>query len=896
MCGAQQIGYEPRPSFSIRLIHLDRDVNERIAERYLSVGRTPAQGFYDSPQQTNDVRQTTVFEDQRPPKCVCKSATRSDAFCSNIRDSYTIERILARPIVLAQGVWADSQLQDTTLAQIDIYNAFRTKANFNEKIDYFRYLACNVRFRLLVNAAPSQCGMLLLWHKPYHTEPNQMPHNGIETKTGYDSMAMNLVEGTDVEMGVPYTYERPYIDLHKGGDRLLGEIFVSVYGQLRSGSAHWQLQAYLTDIDLSLPTLTSNKPPPTAIAHVGDSPMFEYEVNDQTGVKEVVGEAVPVAPPPMVEPVETRVLESATLPTEAQEATKEGSAMRPSTVVGAVASAADALSVIPPIAWFTKPVAWVARGASSLLSFFGYSKPTLASNVNFMLSQAGRNMQNFNGGDVSNVMALDAENEVAVQPLYHTPLDEMSFNALVTRPCYNIGFSWNANMAAGFKLWSDPVIPHPRVEALSDRILLTHDFLSYVGMAFRYWRGDIIYTIRFVKTNFHGGRVRVWWQPGDSDFDTDLTNSSESNAYSAIVDLRTQSTCTITIPFAADAPWLRTLHDHFDTSSSTGTLQAYNGYIYMQVVTPLVAPANVSQEIDIMVERSGAPGFCFACPDPPRGLPYIDGVSLREEEEEEWNHIEPSDVDSVSGLDGESVDGDAHVGRDTNIPLEATYITRGSGRRCQPPRVAPGMTTIGEQIVSVRQLLKAYHHCDAFTMSTISSPPNTYIRPFHFYLVSQASMGAPYATPLNPPGTFTKDFIYYFAPLYAFYSGSMRVKFQTSRLSPSAAGGETGQQVASLTYGPPTPRTGSSSALFTQSGFSQHLQDNFQNRIFSYQLPYYRDVPYKSRTRPQYEEDTSTPGLAVHSADIDWHGRAIGDDFSFGFIVGPPRCMIAWSK
>lgn len=267
-------------------------------------------------------------------------------------------------------------------------------------------------------------------------------------------------------------------------------------------------------------------------------------------------------------------------------------------VVGAVASA-------------------IFAGTGKIAQIFGWSKPTDPEYSTLVTQTIERYMANANGDTKSKTLALDAQNTTDIpHEVFGTTEDEMAIQNIVRRPMLLDKFIWTNAKGTGGLLWKWPVIPTATINAIveiqepSRRSQLSFsNFLSYTSSLAHFWRGGIIYDFNAIKTNFHSGRLAVYWLPG-GDLDTDLSTIDRSRLYKEVFDLRSLSEFSITVPYTSNTPWMSLAR------TDTGDVPKYTptGLIFVEVLNALRSPSSVANQIEFLVSVSGAPDFQLAYP------------------------------------------------------------------------------------------------------------------------------------------------------------------------------------------------------------------------------------------------------------------------------------------
>ena len=428
--------------------------------------------------------------------------------------------------------------------------------------------------------------------------------------------------------------------------------------------------------------------------------------------------------------------------------------------IGQVSEGLNTMSKIPILGnMFSKP-AWISAQAANIFKHLGFSKPTVQGLPCESKLRGQVRMANYDGADTSHKLALSAQNEIETKSgLAGTSADEMDLSHVLSIPNFWDRFTWSTSDLTGSTLWDNDVTPmkiKPYSDVVTDKFRCTH--MGFVANTHGYWRGSIVYTFKFVKTQYHSGRLRISFIPFY--FNTDISTGTPdvSRTQKIIVDLRTSTEVSFTVPYVSSRPWMFCIRPE---SSWLGTNSAmmYNavtGIVRVEVLNQLVAANSVYQSIDTIVEVSGGPDLTFAAPMAPSYIPYngpftaTEGVQEKEQPESDSSRI----VAQVMGENEAIHRNDAQHGIHP-IAIDTHKIDS---------NWSPEAHCIGEKVMSVRQLIKRFgmfqNSIDATNVN-----PNILIAPF--------SVRFPpfFNEPSRPMSLF--EYYYY---IYGFWRGSMRIK------------------------------------------------------------------------------------------------------------------------
>jgi len=670
---------------------------------------------------------------------------------------HTIKDFLSRPIIISTGLWSSATITETQLYTANFPEALISNSMYLEKLRGFVGLRATLVIKVQVNSQPFQQGRLMLQYFPYaQYMPNRVAlvNSTLQGRSGCPRTDLDLSVGTEIEMRIPYVSPHVYYNLVTGQGSF-GAIYLVVYSQLRdqitgTGSVEYTVWAHLEDVDVQYPTganvFTGSAPNFTSIGQqISEGKFTERDMRTLLDSKGYQKEPDKIF---------------AQVASEIKEMKEQGTI---SSGIGQMSESLNTMSKIPILGnMFTRP-AWISAQAANIFRILGFSKPTTQGLPCESKLRGQNRMANFDGADTSHKMALSAQNEIETKSgLAGTSADEMDLSHVLSIPNFWDRFTWSTSDATNAILWDNFVTPFkvkPYSSTITDRFRCTH--MGYVANSHGYWRGSIVYTFKFVKTQFHSGRLRISFIPFY--FNTTISTGvpDVSRTQKVIVDLRTSTEVSFTVPYVSSRPWMYSIRPE---ASWLGTDNAFmynavTGIVRVEVLNQLVAANSVFQSIDTIVEVSGGPDLTFAAPTCPSYVPYsgvftfAQAQTAKQEHDEEYNNKIHAQVmgDNEAIPRNDAQHGVHPVTIDTH-KIDSNW--------------SPEAHCIGEKIMSIRQLIKRFGHFFNVTFTDIN--PAAIIAPF--------SVQEPVAS-VTSDKTISQFEYYYF--IYAFWRGSMRIKSST---------------------------------------------------------------------------------------------------------------------
>ena len=511
-------------------------------------------------------------------------------------------------------------------------------------------------------------------------------------------------------------------------------------------------------------------------------------------------------------------------------------------MVEAVPGASLVSSILPEA---MDKAASVITSAGAIATAFGWSKP-LNSNISENMQMAHvRFAPNATGTTDARVMALDGKNTTATaSDVFNTKADEMSFKEIIRRPVYLTKSILRKAQKAGDRVMyfpADPCWCERRVVGTGETkgIIRNETYLSYLSTNAAFWRGPLKYKFVFFKTPFHSGRIRITFVPGPRIQATETIDLAK--CYSEIHDIRGKMDIEFTVPYSFNQPWRPT--ESRGLAQTTPEQETFSlipqGMIMVTIVNALRGPPTVGDDVEFFTMISGGEGFQFAIPwVNPTVHPFYN-----------WNTPTGKAQSGIYSPCGGGV----------AAPVDPTINVRG----------------VGEVFTGFRQWLKRATRRQTNTNLPFTfldqTPPQT-LENLHGRLETPISRAV---------------------LLYRFYCGSMRWLLPAGTKDYEIASIPPEQQLpgVSLKVG----GTGAPIAIIPAADCPTELQFPFYQlwpalptEIASQPLSFIYDhlpnhnfqgIPYNPGTAVVNVGDDSPLSVAYH---------AIGEDFHFGYLLGPP--------
>lgn len=599
-------------------------------------------------QMTTTEHQTTGFMDAAAGEMVGDSPVPSQFDLADAVTSAGLQEFLSRPVRISTLKWNQS---DTVGKKTFFFPwaAYFNNPSIKYKLNNYAFLRANLKLKFVVNASPFYSGSMRMCYRPLEefkedtiwsgsqdgiSNPELIPYSqrpGVWIKPQHSEGA---------EMTLPFIFPRSFLRVQKLSDfNEMGSISVMIYTPLLSANGvegtgvTVQVYAWAEDVVLAGPS--------TGLALQAD----EYGVGPISG---------------------------------------------PASTVARIASKLRSVPIISKLATATEIG---ANAVSGIAKLYGFTNVPVIEEPKPRRNTAFPQLASAEIGFPIEKLALDPKNELSIDPsiVCSGSEDELAIQNFATRQSFLTSTVWNTSTPVDTPLFTARVTPNLAVGSVDvgKRNYLTP--LALCAHLFRSWRGDIIFTFRFIATPFHKGRVRISYDPYGNAVQT--TGDTGPTVFNKIVDLGAETEVDVRVPYQQALAWCYCYESIESNRFSTSTTPALtyvdtydNGMISVKVLTELSAPV-VTAPVHMQVFVRGAENIEFA--NPSKLQTFYSPFALQSEEYSEKR-------------EGESV-------------------TMGQGM--MPIDVQRGRVNFGENIRSLRTLMRRMNLVDTWNLTGM--PANT---------------------------------------------------------------------------------------------------------------------------------------------------------------------------
>ena len=521
--------------------------------------------------------QTTTFLDVVSGVNVGKSAIENPFDTSDAVTSAGLDDFFKRPVRIANFTWNTSDPVGV-LSSISPWNLYFNNANIKYKLNNFAFMRANLHLKFVLNASPFYYGSMRASYQPLPAFKNATVGSGTVNGQAVSELIpysqqpgvwLKPQHSEGADLVLPFFYPRSFLRAQIAADYTnMGTLRFIIYNALASANgvtgqgATVQVYAWAEDVVLAGPTV--------GLAMQAD----EYGTGPVSG------------------PAST------------------------------VAKIAGMVKGVPIIGKFATATEMGAKAVSGIAKLFGFTNVPVIDVTRPVRPSAFPQLASPEIGFPVEKLTLDAKNELSIDPTIVglPPYDELSIEKFVTKQSFLVSVPWSTSTAVDTPLFTSKITPCMWTGATAAGSLIQYTPMGLASRMFQAWRGDVIFTLRFIASPFHKGRVRVSYDPYGTAVQT--TADTGPTVFNKVVDIGAETEVDIRIPYQQALAWCYTYGGVTDVtvpySTSTSPTVTYNdtfdnGLISVKVLTLLSAPV-ASSTVNMQVFVRAADNFEFGNP------------------------------------------------------------------------------------------------------------------------------------------------------------------------------------------------------------------------------------------------------------------------------------------
>lgn len=520
----------------------------------------------------NDEQQQFHMVDETKGEVVGQNVRIPDTFNSKVSRSAGFSNFLERPVLIKTITWPEgTRIIADAASRVNPWYEFFNHPAIKKKIDNFYLVRCKLHLKIMINASQFYYGLAMAAYRPllYSDAGGGQLGDGPGPIVGYSQrpcVYLSPGENKGGEITLPFIYHKTWLDITSASDLTsMGELQVlSITDLLNANSVSGtgstiRIMAWATDLEVHTPTVA-----------------LAVQANDQT----------------------------------ADEYKKDGIISKPAS---AVAEFMGGMGEWPIIGEFCTASSIVAKGVASVASWFGFTNVPVIDDVAPYKSLPFHAFASAEISEPIDKLTFDPKNEVTIDNRVtgYSADDELCITDFVGREAIIGDFNWPTTGVLDQMLFCSRVVPWMAVQeggynAL--RMMVTP--MALASTLFKYWRGDIVYRFRIIKSPYHKGRIKVTWDPtGDIQAVTDTNTTNLTK----IIDIAEEDDFEVRIPYSQPTDYLST--KRFNNIVNFGALSCParvpgedNGLLTVRIFTELTT-ANAIAPVKLVVSVYGADNF-----------------------------------------------------------------------------------------------------------------------------------------------------------------------------------------------------------------------------------------------------------------------------------------------
>lgn len=527
-------------------------------------------------------KQTLTFVDNSEGDVDVIQYSKNPMASLNATKNTSLAKFLSRPVLIDTRTWSTTDNPGILGSTIQPWYLFLNNSVITNKITNYAFLRAKLCIKIVINATPFHFGLVRAAYEPNVNAANN----------GSRSSVIRTNTVSSLPLVVPYS-QLPGMWIHPSDN----------------SGGHLEIPFFKANNWLNLTSAYSTQ----------TMGVVYYYVTSPLGVASATGSSsVTIDTFAWLEDVEL----SGSTEKLALQAKDEYDGII-SAPASAVASIATHLHKAPIIGKFARATTIGASAVANIAAMFGYTNTPVIEDIPARMPTIGPSLASSEIGAQINKLTLDPKQELSIDPTLHgiSSDDEMSISNIITRKSALMVAGWSTTASVGTVVFNANVSPQlfNAVNILNAGLVLKsrrvyHTPMSYVGMMFTHWRGDIIFDFEVVCTKFHKGRLKIAWDPLGNNGTVALP---ENTVYTTILDIGENNKASLRVPYHQAFAWSRMrgiARDNWSVGNSLPVDDKYdNGLLIASVLTPLMSPVT-PQNITILISVRGADNLEYANP------------------------------------------------------------------------------------------------------------------------------------------------------------------------------------------------------------------------------------------------------------------------------------------
>jgi hypothetical protein len=502
------------------------------------------------------------------------------------KEVLSMSTFLERPVEIDNFTLSVGDIHSGTY---DVWDKLSLNPTIRAKLRNYTYFRGNVHVRVAVSGTPFHYGKLMLSYQPYplrnRTLISHLTNWAVES--AYRPMIINYISQSpgsvvmDVKMNKPVEIVCPFIST-KPVHRLYNNS-TSVIGGVTS-FVDFEDAGYIYLWSVNAVGSVVAEPAPVGVQ------IYAWFTDVELG---------------------TSTATQVAIVTESKDERMTGPVERLAT---SLATISRALGAVPGIAALAKASTYTLEGIAGLAAWFGWSRPPIVSDPQYMKNRPFCNSSHGIGAETVERICLDPLQELTVDPrVVGIDVDEMAISHLTSIESYFYTFTWSVSSdilaVPIFACLVNPNICTTYYTLLEAQTFFQPTALAFAAAPFIYWRGDIKFRFEIVCSMFHRGKLAFFYEPNPYHAALISTDISTNKNFLKIIDIQETQSIEFCVKWAQPRAWNKVLPPVgpvLNIASSGSFTLTYvdgysNGYIGVAPFTQLQSPLGDSIQINVYV-------------------------------------------------------------------------------------------------------------------------------------------------------------------------------------------------------------------------------------------------------------------------------------------------------
>lgn len=527
-----------------------------------------------------DVEEVVAFKEVTKGDIVETPHITDDIVTSLYTDEYEIGKFLQRPVLISST--AVSQGAVFSINDIRPWKLFFDTTTIKNKITNYAFIQCDLVIKVVVKCSPFIYGQYCLSYQPQtdFTESNTYVGGDEYLRIPLSQRQTIVIEphkNKGGEMVLPFFHYKNWLELTSASQlESMGLLQLWDYAPLQSANGQStngctiNIYAYARNISLAGPTLEA-----PVQSEILDISQFELQsaMDKATPAVDLLTQNDKYGKGPI------------------------------SKVASSVASVSQKLEDVPILGPFAKVTSFGSKLIGGIASLFGFTNIPVIEDVRPFKDVPFHAFANADISVPMEKLCIDPKNELTIDPrtVGLPPQDELAIDYICKKKCFLTYYDWGQTEIKGDYFMGFNIGPtFNEYKSITGGQELYMVPMAMLASMFSNWRGEIVITLKLVKSQYHTGALQVCYDPVGSPFNN---NDNSSEIQTKIFDISDNDEVQFRIPWCQAQSFLRCDPDMAGTGGNHSGFRKglnlatqeydtdyHNGRLVVKVFNPLTGP------------------------------------------------------------------------------------------------------------------------------------------------------------------------------------------------------------------------------------------------------------------------------------------------------------------